>query len=949
MIAPPGHSDTPAHANQSTALDFSAGTAGAVLFLFVAMAASLSWLSDATPGGAALKIVVAAIAVGVIPGAVVTFLWRPQPTLGLLELAAISIAISFGIVHLLTVGMILVHAGVPSVAVALLAVSAAGALWLLYAHRTGGMRVRADLDDAIGLVLLVGVATFLYIQGSPVAEWEDQVHVSIVRRMAALSRLTLDNFYLTPGVVYTYPFPSTHAFMAFVTRIAATDALFAYHKLRFFWAPAALLMVYLGALAVFGKRSLALAALVAAGILTLAGVFAVVEGSYWGQLAVHSHASDVAMAVLLPALLAVSYRFIESEIPRESGLMLSAAVALVFALTVVHIREVIQYLAYLGCFLIVASASVSFRPQARRAALLLGATLGVAAVFLVWHSREVAHITDLVAAQRGRLRSIAAATSPRDLLFAPAPQVLPAFIQWVEAAFTGITQWLLLAAPLVVVAFRQRALVWLIAASTVAYLLVMNVPALAIPYIYLTYYEILITPIRNVTPFLHLLAGPLVYVLASSLWAALRRRAVATLALVAAGTALGLVAFLAPIAANRSEVRFFLPVLLAWVATFLFFDGNEPRPALGRVRGSVAVALGVIAFALLLPDHAPSVPPVPVNVTWASGLDEASRVALERRFSLAEVDRREYRPSSPDTWVYEIGDTSRANAQALVSHPDVKDTHHIDRATFDVEQPPRPWSRYPDRNLLVAVAIGLWASGFVLPYVIAFVGRRSPGGLERFVSAPFYRRIGVCVLFFAPFVALTASRPLALTSLEPVQPFGRADTPAAMLPQIECVSRTNVAVRLGETYEHGGPVILPALISCPPDPSLAAWVQEHVAPEAVFALDRWNTFMPTMFLPQQVVAFSGFDFSLPNEEEIYPAYMRLYRASMRERGTQPFFNTEESLAERKAFVNALGVTHVLVDPQFYGTLRPVLDVLPQMFSLRFADGRWAVYEVNRGS
>jgi hypothetical protein len=95
------------------------------------------------------------------------------------------------------------------------------------------------------------------------------------------------------------------------------------------------------------------------------------------------------------------------------------------------------------------------------------------------------------------------------------------------------------------------------------------------------------------------------------------------------------------------------------------------------------------------------------------------------------------------------------------------------------------------------------------------------------------------------------------------------------------------------------------------------------------------------------VTFSGFEFSLPNENEILPVYARRYRDAMQHSGVQPFFNDQETPEQRQAFVQDLGVTHVLVDPQYYRTLRPVLDGLPQMFTRRYDSGRWAVYEVNQ--
>jgi hypothetical protein len=164
---------------------------------------------------------------------------------------------------------------------------------------------------------------------------------------------------------------------------------------------------------------------------------------------------------------------------------------------------------------------------------------------------------------------------------------------------------------------------------------------------------------------------------------------------------------------------------------------------------------------------------------------------------------------------------------------------------------------------------------------------------------------------------------------------------------MECVTQEEVSPNLGETYQHGEPVTLRGLTSCPPSRELAEWVETHVPTGAVFAMNRWSLFQPTMYLPQQVVALSGSEFSLPMEDLLNPGYAQAYRESMRDRGVQPFFNDQETADQRGTFIRELGITHVLVDPMYYDSMRRVLDGLPQLVSLRYADGRWAVYEVRR--
>ena len=915
----------------------------AFFFALLALAASLTFVSDATATGAAVKVVAATMAVAILPGALLSLLWRPKAALGLLEWLAISIALSFGLLHLMTTGIIVLHGGIPTASILLLVALAMGFVVLLF-RRHDSMRVSVGLDDVLGLIVLVVLAVSLYSQGSPVFDWEDQVHVSVVRRLAALDRLTLDNFYLTPHVVYTYPFPSTHAFMALVTDVGKVDALFVYHKIRFFWGPAALLMIYVGALAVFGTRTLALTSLLTAAVLTITGVFAVVEGSYWGQLATFSHASDVAMALLLPALLALSYAFMVSEERRERTLLCAGSLMLAFTLTVVHVREVVQYLAYLGCFAVVALLCAPFRSMGRRAFVLLATTLVVAVVFVSWHERVVHHVADLVDAQRDKLIAIARATSGRNLVFSPAARVLPSFVLWFDAPFHGVMPLLLFGGPIAVVAFRQRPLVWLIAASSVAYLLVMNVPALAIPYVYLTYSEILITPIRNLTPFLHMLAGPILCIVAVWIWTTIRSRIAAVMAVITCGAVIGVVASLAPIAANQSELGFFVPAILAWTATLLYLARPGPLATLTRARVATFVVIAGLSAVALWPDGTPRhVPPVIVNVRWVEGISDIERVALERRFSLVELQRTD----DPETRVYDMTDASRDNVKALVTSAAVRDTFHINRTTFEADNAAvRPWYGYPNQLLLIVAAAGLWMCGFVLPGAVGSRSVTAARALEQLSAVPVFRSMVPFALFAVPVFVLTFSPTSSPAIPAPVKPFNEIiTTPAALLRQIDCVERYNVTPPLAELHP-GRTVTLADVVSCPPDPDVVDWVRTHLPVDAVFAIDRWNVFMPTVFLPQQVVTFSGFEYSLPNENEIYPAYVGRYRDAMQRDGVQPFFNDHETPEQRQAFVRDLAVTHVLVDPQYYRILRPVLDGLPQMFTRRYDSGRWAVYEAH---
>jgi hypothetical protein len=56
------------------------------------------------------------------------------------------------------------------------------------------------------------------------------------------------------------------------------------------------------------------------------------------------------------------------------------------------------------------------------------------------------------------------------------------------------------------------------------------------------------------------------------------------------------------------------------------------------------------------------------------------------------------------------------------------------------------------------------------------------------------------------------------------------------------------------------------------------------------------------------------------------------------------FNDRETAQERREFVDALGVTHVLVDPAYHDVVTHALAGSDD-FTKEYDDGRWAVFAV----
>jgi hypothetical protein len=915
-----------------------------VVLLILPGAAVASWLFSAeSAGGAAFRVVMAGLAIGVTPGALLTLLWRPRSPLTVLEVIGFGIALSFGTVHLLTIAAVAIHAS-PAAIMSTLAVASLVVGCLAMWKGTGSVVLTVDDLVVAAAVMLIGVP--LYLQGSPFDAYEDQVLVSIVRRLSVLETPRLDNLFPTPGVVYTYPFPGALYFMSLVTRVADVDAMFVYHKLRFFWGPAALVLLNLAARAVFGYASVATAVTLTGAILVATGTFAMVDGfpSWWGQLTPYSYVPDVAMTVLLPALLVMAFGYVVATAARERGFFLAGSVMLILMLTIIHIREVVQFAAYIGCFLVVGMCVRTFRPYARRAAVLLAVTVVMAGIYTSWQGRMVPVTTGVVAEERSNLLAIASALPFSDLITAPAAESLGDFVQDFDQIFAGLVPFLLFAGVIVVAAFRERPLVWLLSASTLAYLLVMTVPLLAIPYIYLTYFEILQIPVRNIIFFLYLFAGALAYLVVVTV----ARFDRTNLSAFVAGVLLGLVALLATLTANHTTAGFLVPAIAAYTAALLYV---RPMTTRASLRTAAAGLLAVIALVGLWPDRQPVTRSDQVTIRWTTALSDERRAELEKQFSLLNAEKKTDSAPDENVWNYRLQDVSTGNVRNIVSNEDIVDTHFIDRSSFTVERQPPPqdhpafgvmhaaWLHYPGLFLIAMTTVAVWALAFVVPAVIASGWWSLP---TTSLGRPFYKFAAPYVLFIVPFALWPARMTLSPFALSPMAPAGRAATPRALVEQTPCVTMPSVPARFAEED-----VVVPARTTCPPDYAVMQWVAQNVPVESVFAVDRWTPYPPTVFMPQQAVVFPTLDASFIHEDSLFRDYYRLFGDRMKRYRVQPFFNQVETPADRDEFVRDLGVTHILVSPVHYDELRPVLDALPNQFSRRYDRSRWAVYEVIR--
>jgi len=755
------------------------------LFALGALGVSSRYWPAESGAAVAVAILTASLAVAVVPGTLMVLAWRPEPEPALFDVLGAGLVVSLVLVQLGVVAAIVLHLPIGAVAMALGVVASAHGMVAVRARSVVVQVSRAEGLFGLGVVVL---GAFLYMVGSPLESTEDLIHIGIVRRLTHLAAPSVENMYVVAGVPYTYPFPGTHYLMALVSHISGLDPLFVYHKLRVVWGPAALVLLYACARRVFENRAQALASGAVATMLALNGSFAGVPGFYWGQLVPFSHASDVAMGVLLPALLLSALQAQQAPSRRALIWFMTTSAGLIVALTMTHIREVVQFVAYVGAFTLALLVTKAPRRDVARAGMLLLLGMIAPLVYNAWHAGSVPDINATVVSQRQELVTIAEQLSPGDW-FLPTNEIISGYTPAFDALFYGWNPVVLLGGATLVLTTRTPGML-LIGSSVLAFALVLRVGALGWAYVYSTYFEILYTPARNTIFFVHLMAGALVY----ALYAALVRRspmiAASATAVVAAGLVLAYTAL--PKALMSQTDLLWVPLLLGYLAAIAF----------GRL-GRHPVVVGP-----------PSLPP-------------AARAAIA---------------------------TILAGTVFLVS--------------WNTTASPLVWE---------------W--------------------------------------------------------------FGVFHTPAGLFAGLECRRSDDHEVLYVPPDQPS--LLVPRLISCPPPLDLIRFAATELPVEAIVAADKFDDYPPPMFMPQQVISWPGRGDGFLDQRALFQPYFRFFDASVRTHRDQPFFNGSDTEAERRAFLDGLGVTHVLVNPRVRQAVIETLTSRPERYRRRFDDEQWAVFEVVR--
>lgn len=462
-----------------------------------------------------IKIISASLTVLIVPGVLLLLIIKLKAPLTILEISGLGAALSIGIVTLLTTVCMLTHTSfslaVTPFVVGLLIL---GSIALKQDAKVGLTSVTAPASECWLLMGMLVIGFLLFLRGSPLSPGEDQIHIAVARRLAALPNPGISNIYLSSAIVYTYPFPVTHAIFALTSVLGGIDVLFVYHKLRFVWAILAILCVYLATKRLFDNSKLASVSGWTCSVFVANGTFSEVSPLMWAQLAPFSHASDVAMGVLLPLLLVGTFYYLSSEYRRDTFIFLLIALLMSLTLTFAKIREIVQFMVYSFSFLGIIFFAKRNRFLVSKMAVLGGGTLLMVVIYVIFHRLTVASVSSIVDVNRAYILELWRNMSLLDCFARPLND--GKIVNNFNLFFYNLNALALLSSPLIFLAFFRKQLVLFLWAGLFAYLLIIRFPIFSIPYLLLTYFDMLSSPVRNVIFFIFVMTGVIVYMTALS-------------------------------------------------------------------------------------------------------------------------------------------------------------------------------------------------------------------------------------------------------------------------------------------------------------------------------------------------------------------------------------------------------------------------------------------------
>lgn len=472
------------------------------------------------------RILFASISVIILPGYLIFNIMQLKKRfdMDLFESLTVSFGISLVIIEILSIIAIEAHLSSLKIALAVLIIS-----FILFMFnfikenkiKLNYINLMKSYSDKISLIIFVFLiffilvtAVLLYKIESPVSSGEDQLHISLIRKILENSTVTKANILYKQEVVYTYLYPGLHMAIALISRFSALDPIIVYAKFRFVLGVLSLLIIWSFSKVLFKHRYIAFVITCTSLALIYNGMAGRLPGFHCAQLIPISHISDIGMSILLPLALLFSFKYILTEGFLNRFFILFSL--LIGATIIIHTREGAQILFY---YVIAFFAYLIFnrkdKNKIHKILMIIFFMVLFGMAYRYVHSMNVGHINVLEDSSRKKAVGVFIDLS-RDLKTAfSTPENHPDTLEFVQAGRLIFKKHISFAIPmalLILLLFRKTFWGLFFSSTIMGSVLFMKFSILAILLVILTYSEMMYTPARFILYFAYIIFGFLIYV-----------------------------------------------------------------------------------------------------------------------------------------------------------------------------------------------------------------------------------------------------------------------------------------------------------------------------------------------------------------------------------------------------------------------------------------------------
>jgi len=473
----------------------------------------------------ACRILFSSILVMIVPGYLlfnITQIKR-RYTLDPFELVVISFGISLIIMEAICV--FTVEAGLNSFMAGLLLIilSAVLMVWNFVKESKSGpegvdikpyaLKIWPAVYYTLFIIAIIATAILLYKIESPISTSEDQIHISVIRKMLENSHIMRENIFYKPDIAHTYLYPGLHFIIALISRFSLLDPIIVYAKLRFILGALSLLVIWTFSKTLFKSAQIAFTITFTCLALIYNGIAGKIPGLFCAQLIPVSHTGDISMGLFLPLALIFSFKYILDE--KYFNRFFIFSVLLIAATIVIHVREGIQVVFY---YAVTACAYLIFNRQDKKTILkifmLLVAVVLFGKIYQYIHSVRVSNVKEIEQVYNTQIIEIFKNLLGNFHMAFSTPENYPDIKALVPAGMLVFKRYLSMAIPfslLILLLFRRTFWGLFFSSSILVSLLFMRFNIFAVFLMICTYSEIMFTPARFVLYFSYIIFGLIIY------------------------------------------------------------------------------------------------------------------------------------------------------------------------------------------------------------------------------------------------------------------------------------------------------------------------------------------------------------------------------------------------------------------------------------------------------